>query len=204
MYQLSPRTTNQIQCSIVDAALLYDCPYSGDKVILLIRNAIHVPNMENNLIPPFVMREAGVVVNDTPKIQIAKPLAGDHSICFPETDLRIPLALWGVFSYFPMSKPHLSKLQQLDNVYMLTPMAWDPHDPNYVQSEAAMLDCHGEMVVHPPKPHILMSTISANERLALVIGSVERCRVDEGFTFTAVAEEHKLVHVPYSTHLGLL
>lgn len=82
-----------MKCSIVDAALLYDCPYSGDEVILLIRNAIHVPNMENNLIPPFIMREAGVIVDDTPKIQTTDPTISSHSIYFEETGLRIPLSL---------------------------------------------------------------------------------------------------------------
>jgi hypothetical protein len=53
---------------IVDAAIQYDCPYTGDSYILVIRNALHVPSMEN-LIPPFIMLEAGVQVHDTLKIQ---------------------------------------------------------------------------------------------------------------------------------------
>ena len=107
--------------------------------------------MENNLIPPFVMREAGVVVNDTPKIQTENPTVSSHSIHFPETDLRVPLSLWGVFSYFPTSKPSLLKLQQSENVYLLTPTTWDPHSLSYARNEAAMLDCNGEMAVHPLK-----------------------------------------------------
>ena len=36
--------------------------------ILTVRNALHVPSMEHNLIPPFIMREAGLVINDVPRI----------------------------------------------------------------------------------------------------------------------------------------
>ena len=53
---------------IVDAALAYDCPYSMQTYILTVRNALHVKNMDNNLVPPFILREAGLVVNDVPRI----------------------------------------------------------------------------------------------------------------------------------------
>jgi hypothetical protein len=61
--------------------------------------------MQNNLIPPFMMREAGIIVSDTPKIQVGNPTEEHHSIFSPGTQLRIPMSLWGVFSYFPTSKP---------------------------------------------------------------------------------------------------
>ena len=41
---------------IVNAAVMYECPISGKECILLVQNALHVPAMEQNLIPPFVMR----------------------------------------------------------------------------------------------------------------------------------------------------
>ena len=50
---------------IVHATIQYDCPYEGTTYILVIRNALHDPEMKNNLIPPFVIREAGVKVSDT-------------------------------------------------------------------------------------------------------------------------------------------
>ena len=54
--------------SIVDTAVQYDYPYTGNTYILVIRNALHVPFMNNHLIPSFIMRETGITVNDTPKI----------------------------------------------------------------------------------------------------------------------------------------
>eukprot|EP00957_Ditylum_brightwellii_P173114 13179253-Ditylum_brightwellii.AAC.1 len=45
---------------IVHAALKYKCQYTGKASILVVHNALHVHNMENNLIPPFMMREVGL------------------------------------------------------------------------------------------------------------------------------------------------
>ena len=86
---------------IVDAAIQYDSPYDGKSYILIIRNALYVESMVNNLIPPFIMRESGIQVNDTPKIQIESPGVDDHSILFPSTSFRIQMSLWG---YSPISQ----------------------------------------------------------------------------------------------------
>ena len=53
---------------IVDAALAYNCPYTMKTYILTVRNALHVESMHHNLIPPFILREAGLIVNDVPRI----------------------------------------------------------------------------------------------------------------------------------------
>ena len=52
---------------IVDAAIAYDCPRTMETFLLIMRNALYVKSMENNLIPPFILREAGVKVNDVAK-----------------------------------------------------------------------------------------------------------------------------------------
>ena len=56
------------------------------------------------------MREAGIKVNEIPKIHLNDPDVEGHSIFFAETNFRIPLSLKGVFSYFPMSKPTVEVL----------------------------------------------------------------------------------------------
>ena len=115
-----------ISVTVVDAALQYDCPFSGEEYILVVRNALYVPSMSNNLIPPFMLREAGLEVREVPKIQVANPTEADHAITFPETGFRIPLFLWGIFSYFPTTKPTHKSLEEPSNVYMLTPTTWNP------------------------------------------------------------------------------
>ena len=84
---------DSIRISIIDAAVRYDCPYDGKMYIFVLRNALYVPSMKNNLIPPFVMREAGIRVSDTPKIQTSDPTEEEHSVYFPDTDFRTPLSL---------------------------------------------------------------------------------------------------------------
>ena len=44
---------------LVDATVRYDNPYNGKSYILVLWNALYVPLMDNNLIPPFMLREMG-------------------------------------------------------------------------------------------------------------------------------------------------
>jgi hypothetical protein len=62
-----------MEVRIVDAAVQYECPYSSETYVLVIRNALHVPSMKSNLIPPFIMRETGIQVNETAKIHRDDP-----------------------------------------------------------------------------------------------------------------------------------
>ena len=130
---------------LVDAAVKHESPFDGFECILVIRNALYVPSMKYNLIPPFMVREAGVKLKETPKIQVDDPSEEDHAIFFPETGLRIPLSLWGTFSYFPSTKPTKDELDNSDNVYLLTPSQWNPHTDAYARNEESMLNWEGNM-----------------------------------------------------------
>ena len=134
-----------LNVKMVDAAIQYDCPYTGTSYILIINNAIHVPSMTNNLLPPFILRENGIQVSDVPKIHVSNPTTNDHAILFPETGFKIPLSLWGVFSYFPTSKPTTDEMNGNDEIYMLTPARWNPHCDSYARNEESMLDWSGNM-----------------------------------------------------------
>ena len=45
---------------IVDAGVAYDCPFSGQTILMVARNDLYVESMYHNLVPPFIMREAGL------------------------------------------------------------------------------------------------------------------------------------------------
>ena len=122
-----------IMISIVDAAMQYECPYTGTIHILIIRNALHVISMENNLIPPFIIREAGIELNDTPKIQIDDPDVEYHSVYFKETKFRIPLSLWGTFSNFSSTKTIVEFLNECEKIHVLRPTVWNPHSSPYAK-----------------------------------------------------------------------
>jgi hypothetical protein len=94
---VSPFTPDykSMQIKVVDAAVQYECPYTGTSYILVLRNALHVPSMRHNLLPPFILRQAGLNVKEVPKIHVDEPTTADHSITFPETGFQIPLSLWG-------------------------------------------------------------------------------------------------------------
>ena len=84
-------TYKPIEAPIVDAALQNDSPYERKSYVLVVRSALHVPSMCNNLLPPFMLREAGITVNDKAKIHMMNPMAEDHIIIFPETWFRITM-----------------------------------------------------------------------------------------------------------------
>ena len=121
---------------IVDGAVVYECPYTGEIYVLIVRNALHIPHLRNNLIPPFVMRAAGVTLNETTKIHSKDPTIDDHCITFEDSDLRIPLQLSGVFSYFHTRKQTLSELHECPKLF-LTPDAndWNPHCQSFETNE---------------------------------------------------------------------
>ena len=83
---------------IVDAAVQHESPHTDTKHPLVIRNALRVPSMENNLIAPFVIMESDSIVKDTPKTHVDDFSVNEYSICFPVEDFRILLLLWGEFS----------------------------------------------------------------------------------------------------------
>ena len=132
---------------IVDGAVAYDCPYTHRTYILIMRNALYVPTLDHSLIPPFIMREAGLVVNDIPKIHVKDPDTDDHAILFPEDNLKIQLQLSGIFSYFHIRMPLANEIEHCDKVF-LTPdsIAWNPYSPHYAENESAMTDWEGKLV----------------------------------------------------------
>ena len=63
---------------LVDAAIVYDFPYSTKTYLLIVRNSFYVQSMTHNLIPPFTMRESGLDVTDKPKINVKEPTLEDQ------------------------------------------------------------------------------------------------------------------------------
>ena len=65
---------------IVDAVIVYDCPYSTELYLLMICNALYVKEMVHNLIPPFLLREANVIVDKCPKFYARNVTTEKHSL----------------------------------------------------------------------------------------------------------------------------
>ena len=194
-----------ISVELVDAALKYECPYSGEVKILIIRRGLHVPSMTHNLLPPFMLREAGIQINDVPKIHVTSPSEEHHAIIFQETNFRIPLTLHGTFSYFPTSKPTTQELEEPEDVYVLTPTTWNPHSDAYVINEESMLDWEGNMkherdhekrvlLEDIPSDDTMISSLALCEKEQMAVSSyfVDQ---DEDINATyGFEDEHQLYH----------
>ena len=62
--------------------LAYDCKRTNQVNFLVILNVLHIESMDDNLIPPFILREAGLIVNKRAKIHCKPGTATeeDHTI----------------------------------------------------------------------------------------------------------------------------
>ena len=132
---------------IVDGAIAYDCQYTHKAYVLLFRNALHFPTLDHSLIPPFFMREAGITVCEIPKIHHADPTIENHAIYIEALELRIPLQLHGIFSYFHYRLPTNDEILHCDKVF-LTPdsESWNPYSTHYSENEESMLNWQGDMM----------------------------------------------------------
>ena len=65
---------------IVDAVVAYDCPLQAKTFLLLMRNALYVPEIHVNLLPPFIVRETGLQINECPKSQANDPTIDTHAL----------------------------------------------------------------------------------------------------------------------------
>ena len=136
---------------VVDAAIGYDCPYSGETYILALKNALCVPSMSHNLVPPFILREAGLRDNDKPKIHCKDPSVENHSLFHEESGLRIPFTMDETLTVFPtraLTDKEIEQAEVYSTIY-LTPDShkWDPHDESCKINEDPFLNCNGDMVI---------------------------------------------------------
>ena len=203
--QVSPFTPDYQalpEVPIVDATIAYECPLTGKVYILLCRDALYVPKMENNLIPPFILREAGIEVNDVPKIQVDNPTERDHSIFLPNGNLRIPLSLHGVFSYFVTRRPTDLELQDVDDIFTLTPDgSWNPHNTAYQENEENMVDWKGHIIEEKVKQRILLKDIHVDPTVvsSVKVSQAEEKFIDDMFSPSTVLPSPVYDEMPFET-----
>ena len=89
--EFSDQLGNLSWIPVVQAAVMYDCQYTGKQYVIHINNALHVKGMQVNLIPPFMMRLAGIKVDECPKFMAENPTEVHHLIFFLDEDPRIVL-----------------------------------------------------------------------------------------------------------------
>jgi hypothetical protein len=96
------------------------------------------------LIHPFIIREAGLIVNDVPRINCYEELNNDsHCITAKDAGLKILLYLRGIFSSFDSRSLTQDEVENCDDydLVMLMPDSrqWDPYDDVYADNEDSIL-----------------------------------------------------------------
>ena len=127
----------------VSAALAYDDPVSGETVILLVHQAIHIPDLDHNLLSTMQVRLNDVMVNDTPRFLTDELTDLSHTIAIPTAEVGspyvIPLSLEGVTSTFPTRKPTKEEYETLPHLSLTSgDLDYDPYDPSFASQEAAL------------------------------------------------------------------
>jgi hypothetical protein len=140
----------------VSGALAYDHPHTGEVLLLVLHQAIHIPHLDHHLLCPMQCRVNDMTVGETPKFMVVNPTDKTHALTIPDDDdptraVHLPLALRGVTSLLNVRKPTLDEWDS-DDIYRyhLTSetQTWDPTTTLYEEQEAAMLDHYG-YIAHP-------------------------------------------------------
>ena len=145
VHAYDPSMGSKQNMSIVNAAVAYDCPHTGEVLIFKINQAIQIKTMSNNLLCIMQLRMNDVKVFDCPKFLTDSPDALTHSIIIPPAEgddynIAVPLSLKGVTSYFNTRKPTLQEYEMAEKEcrsYDLTYDSpdWDPHSTSYHDQE---------------------------------------------------------------------
>ena len=130
------------------------------------------------------------------KIQVVDPTEDDHAIFFPEMNFHIPLSLWGIFPYFPTSKPTQDELVEPSDMYILTPTTWNPHSEHYAHNKENTLDWEGNM--KEKKDHVEWRIVLdelEEDTSSLFISEVESIAISDTFLDE---EEPMMTSSPYN------
>jgi hypothetical protein len=119
---------------IVRAALAYDNAETGEKVNIVINQALYFGNqLSHILLNQNQMRAHGLTVDDCPK-HLSKGQS-THSIIIEEHNFNIPLKLHGIMSYFDVWRPTIDEIANCQHIEITSAAEWDPHSIHFAEEE---------------------------------------------------------------------
>ncbi len=88
---------------------------TATSVILVVHQAIYIPDLNHNLLSTMQLRLNDVMANDVPRFLTEKPTPLTHTLVIPTDDFDdpyvIPMSLHGVSSTFPTRKPTVEEYE---------------------------------------------------------------------------------------------
>jgi hypothetical protein len=121
---------------IMSAAMAYDDPADGTTYILILGQAIYMGDkMQHSLICPNQLRARGLIVEDCLQLLSPRDRPSSHSIYEPDEDIRLPLSLKGVTSYFTTRTPTTYEIKTCKWITLFNEQNWDPHSEEFQEHE---------------------------------------------------------------------
>ena len=85
--------------------------------------------MNHDLIPSFLMRLTGLIVNEYPQLLTKKPTKSHHMIFDQSSKIRINLAIKWIILHIPTCLPTASEPNEYINIHVsLDSQTWDTND----------------------------------------------------------------------------
>jgi hypothetical protein len=114
-------------------ATAYTVPDDGRVVILIINQALYFGDrLKNTLLTPNQMRDYGIEVDDAPRQYVA---GSQHSLYVPDSNLRIPLQLRGIFSFLESRKPTQQEMDECEHIVLTSDAPWEPCSVEFANRE---------------------------------------------------------------------
>jgi hypothetical protein len=117
LYEVSTRTVQLARSPLrtVSAALAYDDSRTGEPVILVVHQAIYVPQMQHNLLSCMQLSLNDVTVNEVPKFLTENPMLKNLNNADPVLNkLNNDDPIWNIMN---ADDPILNKKQQIRPLY---------------------------------------------------------------------------------------
>ena len=115
-------------------------PLSGETFVLVFPQTLYFGDrMSHSLLCPNQLRSYGIIVDDTPR---QFDSSSSHSIVVPGDNVKIPLEMSGVISYFSSHLPTDDELVNCRRLVMCSDVPWDPNDPSFALQERAAVHHH--------------------------------------------------------------
>ena len=122
---------------------------------MVARNSLYVEIMDHDLVPPFIMREAGLEVDEQAKIHTPQPSKENHSVYCKKINLIIPLKIEGIFSVFEtrqLNATEIAETGEYDIVFISPDTdSWNPNCETWGDQEDFMLDQDGDIIQYEVK-----------------------------------------------------